>query len=213
MSFRKRELSQICVHTQRAIDLRTGRKKFRRARFQTPCSESFFAITEFRGEKSSQPCVCVSKRPHRVCDVVERSRVCSKNSVSSMLWKQGHLQSRETQGHALWRLPHRRDRSRIHRTIGAGLQIAEIEVLRCISLGRHACRTHTAPRKMFNSELPSPRRFAKRSFLNIRIVPMENYETLSGTQSTREIGRVNKITNISQMSLLSLILSSWLAQY
>ena len=40
----------------------TGGMRFRRARFQTPNSVSFFALTEFRGENSvssSQPIICV----------------------------------------------------------------------------------------------------------------------------------------------------------
>ena len=47
----------------------TGRIRFRRVRFQTPNSVSFFALTEFRGENSvssSQPIICVPKRTHRV---------------------------------------------------------------------------------------------------------------------------------------------------
>ena len=47
----------------------TGRIRFWRARFQTPNSVSFFALTEFWGENSvssSQPIFCVTKRTHRV---------------------------------------------------------------------------------------------------------------------------------------------------
>ena len=47
----------------------TGRIRFRRVRFQTPNSESFFALTEFRGESSvssSRPTMCVTKGTHRV---------------------------------------------------------------------------------------------------------------------------------------------------
>ena len=47
----------------------TGRIRFQRARFQTPNSVSFLALTEFRGESSvssSQPMICAPKRTHRV---------------------------------------------------------------------------------------------------------------------------------------------------
>ena len=47
----------------------TGRIRFRRARFQTPNSVSFFGLTEFQGANSvssSQPIIWVSKRTHRV---------------------------------------------------------------------------------------------------------------------------------------------------
>ena len=54
-----------------------GRIRFRRARFQTPNSVSFFGLTEFRGPNSVssfRPIICVqtrtqrvSRRTHRVC--------------------------------------------------------------------------------------------------------------------------------------------------
>ena len=60
----------------------TGRIWFRRARFQTPNSVSFFALTEFRGENSvssSQPIICVTKRTHRV--FLQNSPSLPQNSV------------------------------------------------------------------------------------------------------------------------------------
>ena len=58
-----RNLGRIDVSSE------TGRTRFRRARFQTPTSARFLALTEFWGESSvssSQPIICVPKRTHRV---------------------------------------------------------------------------------------------------------------------------------------------------
>ena len=57
----------------------TGRIWFRRVRFQTPTSVSFFALTELWGENSvssSQPIICLQKRTHRF--FVGTDRVCPK---------------------------------------------------------------------------------------------------------------------------------------
>ena len=60
----------------------TGRirfRSFRRARFQTPSSVSFFGLTEFRAESSassSQPIICVPKRTYRV--LRRTHRVCPR---------------------------------------------------------------------------------------------------------------------------------------
>ena len=63
-----------------------GRIRFRRVRFQTPNSVSFFALTEFRGENSvssSQPTICVPKRAHRVFR--RTHRVCPKTREAQWL--------------------------------------------------------------------------------------------------------------------------------
>ena len=60
----------------------TSRIRFRRARFQTPNSMSFLALTEFQGESpvsSSQPFLCVPKRTHRV--FLQNSPSLPQNSV------------------------------------------------------------------------------------------------------------------------------------
>ena len=57
----------------------TGRIRFRRVRFQTPNSVSFFGLTEFRGANSVssfQPIICVQKRTHRVSG--RTHRVCRR---------------------------------------------------------------------------------------------------------------------------------------
>ena len=66
-----------------------GRLRFRRARFQTPNSVSFFALAEFWGRSSVssfRPIICAPKRAHRV---FRRTHwVCPKSqwgSVSSLL--------------------------------------------------------------------------------------------------------------------------------
>ena len=55
------------------LNSETGRIRFRRVRFQTPSSVSFFifsGLIEFSGANSvssSQPIICVQTRTHRVC--------------------------------------------------------------------------------------------------------------------------------------------------
>ena len=57
----------------------TGRIRFRRVRFQTPNSVSFFGLTEFRGPNSVssfRPIICVQTRTHRVSR--RTHRVCRR---------------------------------------------------------------------------------------------------------------------------------------
>ena len=66
----------------------TGRMRFRRVRFQTRNSVSFFALTELRGEisvSSSQPLFCAPKRTRRV--FLQNSPSLQLNSVSSVFRK------------------------------------------------------------------------------------------------------------------------------
>ena len=63
------KLSPTRICDSHSLLSETGRIRFQRARFQTPNSVSFLALTKFRGENSvssPQPVVCVPKRTHRV---------------------------------------------------------------------------------------------------------------------------------------------------
>ena len=61
--------SELRLQDISELNSETGGIRFRRARFQTPNSVSFLALTEFQEENSvssSQPIICVAKRTHRV---------------------------------------------------------------------------------------------------------------------------------------------------
>ena len=67
----------------------TGRIRFLRARFQTPSSVSFLALTKFRGENSassSQPIICVPKWTHRV--FFRRTHQVCRRTSETVLSKQ-----------------------------------------------------------------------------------------------------------------------------
>ena len=69
--------------SKEAINLETGRIRFRRVQFQTPISVSFFWPHRVPGQNSvssSQPNICVPKRTHRVFS--QNSPSLPQNSVT-----------------------------------------------------------------------------------------------------------------------------------
>ena len=85
-----------------------GRIQFRRARFQTPRSVSFLALTKFWGESSVssfQPIICGPKRTHQVLSFAELTEFAPKLSEAQWVLFSETVLSKQHSARFLFRQP------------------------------------------------------------------------------------------------------------